>query len=44
MDKLRAMLSKRMKETKPLTWDDIVDAIKPIDQRKSEDLRKRIPK
>ena len=67
-DKLRAMLSKRIKETlyylitqqvslfpmmtslqpvnetKPLTWDDIVDAIKPIDQRKSEDLRKRIPK
>ena len=41
---LHKMLSERMKLTKQLTWDDIVDAIEQYDQRKSEDLHKRIPK
>ena len=38
------MLSERLKQAKPLTWDDIADAIEPYNERKSEDLRKRIPK
>ena len=41
---LREMLSERMKQAKPLTWDDIVDAVKCYDEEKSKDIRKRISK
>ena len=41
-DRLCKMLSERMKQAKPLTWDDIVDAVKCYDEKKSEDICRRV--
>ena len=36
------MLSERMKQAKPLTWDDIINAVKCYDEVKSEDICRRV--
>ena len=41
-DRLHEMLSERMKQAKPLIWDDIVDAVKCYDEEKSEDIYRRV--
>ena len=43
-DCLLQMLSELEKQDTPPTWDDIANAVKPFNKKKSTEIRRRIPK